>query len=411
MSSVPAPQPANTHANTHAIARQAILTDRRAVFGYELLNRAMAPHAHTAHSDAKFLFNAMTDGEIQPGSKFFFINCTHDTLAGGHLDLVNPEHIVLEIPPLPHAQTDEIQNHLPVLQQLQQRGFALSFDHSVLDAPHRSWLPLASYIKFDMLMLNANELAMYVHLAQLQTKAQLIAQKVESEPQFSQASTLGIKLFQGHWFAKPTLLEGHSIRPAQAAILQLIDLVRRQASTNEIEAVLKRDPSLSFNLLRFINSAGFGARAPVSSFKHAVMLLGLQRLFKWAALLMTTSQMGSVPAAVGTAAVVRGRLMELLCAEVLPPEERDNAFVVGVFSLLDTMLGVSMETALSTVSLPESVNAALLDREGPYLELTIACESEDSEGFAKRVLDLELTAQQVNWAHLQALDWAETLSA
>ena len=399
---------------SHAIARQAILTDRRAVFGYELLNRAIAPYAHTAYSDAKFLFNAMTDGEIQPGSKTFFINCTHDTLAGGHLDLVSPEHIVLEIPPLPNPQADDAQNHLPALQAMRDRGFALSFDHHVLDEAHRSWLPLASYIKFDMLALAPNSMAMYVHLAQLQSKAQLIAQKVESEAQFAQASNLGIQLFQGHWFAKPVLLEGHSIRPGQAAILQLIDLVRRQASTDAIEAVLKHDPSLSFNLLRFINSAGFGARAPVTSFKHAVMLLGLQRLFRWAALLMTTSQMGHVPPAVGTAAVVRGRLMELLCAEALPADERDNAFVVGVFSLLDTMLGVSMETALSTVSLPDSVTQALLDREGPlapYLELTIACESEDSEGFAQRVQELSLTAQQVNWAHLQALDWAETLSA
>jgi EAL and modified HD-GYP domain-containing signal transduction protein len=143
------------------------------------------------------------------------------------------------------------------------------------------------------------------------------------------------------------------------------------------------------------------------------MLLGLQRLFKWAALLMTTSQMGGTPSAVGATAVVRGRLMELLVGENLPAEDCDNAFVVGVFSLLDTMLGVSMESALSSVSLPETVTQALLHRTGPlapYLNLTIACESGDDAGFAKQVTELALTSNQVNWAHLQALAWAETLT-
>ena len=96
----------------------------------------------------------------------------------------------------------------------------------------------------------------------------------------------------------------------------LINLVRQQASTSDIEAVLKHDPSLSYNLLRFINSAGFGLQTQITSFKHAVMLLGLNRLFKWAVLLMTTSQRVDAPSAIGSTAVVRGRLMELLATEL-----------------------------------------------------------------------------------------------
>jgi EAL and modified HD-GYP domain-containing signal transduction protein len=153
-------------------------------------------------------------------------------------------------------------------------------------------------------------------------------------------------------------------------------------------------------------------RSEVTSFKHAVMLLGLNRLFKWAALLLTTSHAGDMPPAVGTTAVARGRLMELLATELLPPEECDNAFVVGVFSLLDTMLGLSMEVALATVSLPESVTQALLQRQGPlapFLELTIACETGDDEAFGRCATQLGLDNNQVNWAHVQALAWAETM--
>ncbi|MDU7589285.1 MAG: HDOD domain-containing protein, partial [Acidovorax sp.] len=197
-------------------------------------------------------------------------------------------------------------------------------------------------------------------------------------------------------------------------IIQLINLVRQQASTGEIEELLKKDPTLSFNLLRFINSSGFGLSCEVTSFRHAVMILGLKKLFRWAALLMTTSRASGSPPAVGQTAVVRGRLMELLAAELLPPEECDNAFVVGVFSLLDAMLGVPLEHALETVALPQPVLDALLHNKGvfaPFLELTKACESGDDEAFARTAEALHLSNRQVNWAHLQALAWAESLTA
>jgi c-di-GMP-related signal transduction protein len=250
-----------------------------------------------------------------------------------------------------------------------------------------------------------------VKLAQARTPARLIAEKVETTQQHDMLKALGITLFQGYWFAKPVLVEGQTIRPAQATILQLINLVRSQASTQEIEEVLKRDPTLSFNLLRFINSAGFGLRTEVTSFKHAVMLLGLKKLFKWAALLLTTSQ-GDTPPAVGSTAVVRGRLMELLCADLVGQDEADNAFVVGVFSLLDTLLGMPLPAALATLTLPTSVTDALLYGTGPlapFLALAQACETGDDEVFAKTTQQLGLQSNQVNWAHLQALAWAETL--
>ena len=106
--------------------------------------------------------------------------------------------------------------------------------------------------------------------------------------------------------------------------------------------------------------------------------------------------------------------MELLAAELLPPEECDNAFVVGVFSMLDTMLGVPMERALESVALPESVVEALLHNKGvfaPFLELTRACESGDDAAFARTADALHLSNHQINMAHMNALIWAESLNA
>ena len=397
-----------------AIARQAIVDKSGGVFGYELFDRSVTALPHSAASDAQLLFNVLShaDNGALIDNRKMFINCTHASLAGAHLDLVQPERIVLEVPPATDDSPEDIGDRLPTLQDVRRRGFHLAFKENILDPVYESWLPLASYIKIDMMLVPASQLAGLVMRARKVSGAQLIAEKVETAEQHRMLTELGVTLFQGYWFAKPVLVTGQTIRPSQAVIIQLINVVRKQATTAEIEEILKRDASLSFNLLRFINSSGFGLSCEITSFRHAVMILGLKKLFRWAALLLTTSRVGGVPAAVGMTAIVRGRLMELLAAELLPPEECDNAFVVGVFSLLDTMLGMPMDKALEAISLPESVVSALLLRRGvlaPFLELTIACETADDEAFARTATELSLSNRQVNWAHLQALAWAEAL--
>lgn len=397
------------------IARQAIVDAKRVVVGYELFDRSTAHDAHTAASDAALLFNALSYGgaEALVGKLTVFINCTHESLAGGHLELVHPDKVVLEVPTLPEGATPEaIDACVGTFEGLKTRGFKLAFDQQVLRRPYAGWLPMASYIKFDMSAFKPELAAPLVQFARNYSQAELVAEKVETAEQFQRMADLGVKLFQGYWFAKPSMVQAKTVRPSQAIIIQLINLVRRQASSAEIEDLLKKDPTLSFNLLRFINSSGFGLQCEITSFRHAVMILGLKKLFRWAALLLTTSRAGGSPPAVGTMAVVRGRLMELLAQELLPQEECDNAFVVGVFSMLDTMLGMPLESALSSVALPESVVDALLHNRGvfaPFLALTKACESGDEAAFAYNAGQLQLSNHQVNWAHLQALAWAESL--
>lgn len=398
------------------IARQPILDAKRAIFGYELFDRSLNGQSFSAASDAALLFNLLSnaDSEVLSGSNVIFINCTHQTLAGGHLELIEPERVVLEVPPLPQdkASPEDIETYCQTLVTVHKRGFRLAFDDAVLAPDYASWLALAAFVKLDMAKLSPELFAKAVTHASRNTPARLVAEKVETVAQFEMATKLGCSLFQGYWFAKPTLIHGQAIRPAQAAIIQLINLVRKQASTADIEEVFKRDPTLSYNLLRFINSAGFGLSCEITSFRHAVMLLGLKKLFRWAALLMTTSQAGGSSPAVGHAAIVRGRLMELLAAELLPEEECDNAFVVGIFSLLDTMVGLPLAQVIDTISLPQSVTDALLHGTGllaPFLKLTLACENVDDAAFAETTEALQLTDHQVNWAHLQALAWAESV--
>lgn len=398
-----------------SIARQAIVDEHRSVFGYELFDRAYAVGTHTAATDAALLFNVLSlvDTEALMGKKTVFVNCTHDSLGDGHLELVQADRVVLEVPPVEGHVSERIAALVPTLAALRQSGFRLAFGHFAMSRAYESWLPFAAFVKLDMTQIKPELLEPLVRFAQQRTKVQLVAEKVETAEQYQRMAALGVKLFQGHWFATPALIKTHAVRPSQATILQLINLVRKQAEVAEIEELLKRDPALSFTLLRYINSSGFGLSCEVTSFRHAVMILGMKKLFRWAALLMTTSRAGEVPAAVGSTAVVRGRLMELLSAELLPPEECDNAFVVGVFSLLDTMLGIPLKEALASIALPDSIVDALLHRTGvfaPFLALTEACESGDEEAFRRAANELQLSNQQVNWAHLQALNWAETLT-
>jgi EAL and modified HD-GYP domain-containing signal transduction protein len=396
------------------IARQAIVNAQQVVVGYELFNRSRSGAAHTAATDVILVFTALSHAGTEElvGKKLIFVNCTHESLSGGHLELVDPDKVVLEIPPLGHAASEEVATRLPILTELRDRGFHLAFNHTVLESAYAPWLPLADYIKLDLSVLAPDQLAVLISYAGRHSQAELIAEKVETAQQYDMVSSQGVQMFQGYWFARPALVEAKLLTPSQASIIELINQVRKQASTDDIEETLKKDAGLAFNLMRLINSAGFGLSREVSSFRQAVMLMGLKKLFRWAALLLTASRTSGTPSSVGQTAVVRGRLMELLALETLPPEEADQAFVVGIFSLLDVMLSMPMESALGLLNVPEPVAAALLRREGflgDLLTLAEACESSDDVVFNRTAGLLHLSSQQINLAHLQALAWADQL--
>lgn len=396
------------------IARQAIVNSQQAVVGYELFNRSRTGPGHTAATDVALVFTALSHAGAEDlvGSTLIFVNCTHESLSGGHLELIDPDKVVLEIPPLGHAATEEVSARYPMLAALRERGFHLAFNHTILQSAYAAWLPLADYIKLDLSVLAPDQLAVLISYAGRHTQAELVAEKVETAQQYDMASSQGIDLFQGYWFAKPSLVQTRLVSPSQAAILELISLVRKQASTEEIEEVLKKDAGLAFNLMRLINSSGFGLTREITSFRQAVMLLGLKKLFRWGALLLTLSRNGGPPPSVGSTAVVRGRLMELLALEIFDQELADEAFVVGIFSLLDAMLGMPMESALHLITVPEPVSNALLRREGPLgalLQLAQACENSDEVTFETAAAALSLSSAQINGAHLKALAWADRI--
>jgi c-di-GMP-related signal transduction protein len=151
------------------------------------------------------------------------------------------------------------------------------------------------------------------------------------------------------------------MNPAQTIILQLMQMVQNNEDVPKLEAVLKRDPALIYKLLRFINSAGFGAGREIESLRQAIAMLGYAPLYRWLVLLLATASSSGYSPVLMETAVVRARLCELLGQKFLPRAEGEYLFVAGMFSLLDRLLGLPMKEVLDTIQLPDEVVRALAD--------------------------------------------------
>jgi len=397
------------------IARQPIVDPHGTVWAYELFDRSTEAGTRDTGSDISLLFNAMADSSNALGidSKTIFINRTHQSLTQGHLDIVRPEKVVIEVGPVARHDPQGIDHLQATLAELRRNGYRLAFNHTVLAPVYKTWQDLADFVKLDMMAIRPEMLKPMVAAVRARTKARIVAEKVETAESLAAAANQGIDLFQGYWVGHPQVTKVKVVAPAHANVLQLFSLVRKQGEMEDIEALLKRDAVLGFNLLRMINSAGFGLAQKVTSFRHAVMLLGMQRLARWTALLLASSRSQEAVSVVGTTAVVRGRMMELLGTGHLDATEVDQAFMVGIFSMLDEMLAVDMPTALAMLDLSPQVSNAILNKTGTLgrmLALTESAESGDETTFAAAALELGFTSHHINSAHLEALVWTDSLA-
>lgn len=201
----------------------------------------------------------------------------------------------------------------------------------------------------------------------------------------------------------------------QTDLRVIADLIRRvdaQEPIENIELSLKRDPSLAFKLLRYINSPAFGLRVEISSFRHAVMMLGYQRLKRWLALLLSTASQDANMKPVMFAAVRRGLLMEELVRSSGDEEMRNEMFICGVFSLLDRMSKQPFSELLNNIPVAERVFDALVNESGPYqpyLTLVRAVEDESLYDFRAAADALMMSVSEINRAILTALTAASQI--
>lgn len=195
-------------------------------------------------------------------------------------------------------------------------------------------------------------------------------------------------------------------------VMELIQGVDRELPVTRLDAVLKRDPTLAFRLLRYLNSPAFGLSAEISSFSHAIMMLGYQRLKRWLALLLATSSKSANAKPLMHAAVRRGLMLEALAHSNSDDEMRGEMYFCGVFSLLDRLLQQPFAELLPNLPVPERVRQTLLGAGGPYepyLDLVRAVEQESLFDIRECADKLLLAPAEVNRALLVALRGARQL--
>lgn len=396
------------------IGRQPIVDAQQKIIGYELLFRSNAEDnaAHFADdfsAGAQVLVNTLSNmgTEWLMGDKLAFINVTQAMLTSEFMELLPAKRIVLELMG-DFRPSDALLERMRGLKEL---GFNFALHTAQLGEAHTQVADLGSYAKVDLLATATEGLpALLATIKRFGLKA--IAEKVETLAAFKRCKELKFDYFQGYYFAHPEILTAKVINPSQALVLDILNKVRNNNDIAEIEKGFKRDVALSFKLLRYINSVGFGLSCEIQSIRHALSILGYQQLYRWLTLLIVTTNENATPPALMKTAITRGRLTELLGYTLVDRSERDNLFIVGIFSLLDAMLEMPMEKVLEKLTLPDNISEALLKRDGiygPFLALAEACESADIARIVELATALTLEPTTVNEAHLKALAWVEEL--
>jgi EAL and modified HD-GYP domain-containing signal transduction protein len=345
----------------------------------------------------------------QAGSGLFFIEIQAAALSADNLLHLDPATTVLMFNQAELACQEGIQ----LAMSLHAQGFGLALCHPdvALFDSNDGLLSLMTHVTVDLANPDLARIASLAALAQ--PALELMVSKVSDWNEFDSCAALGLAGFFGNLCASPRSLPRIAEMGSQTVlILQLMKMVQECANIRELEKVLQRDAMLSYQLLRYINSAGFGLQIEIESLRHAITMLGYLPLYRWLALLLATTSTAGSSRALLQAAIVRGRFVELLGMGLLPASEAGNLFVVGLFSLLDQLLGIPMEQLMRQVSLSDAIVQALLHRGdiyGPLLALAEACEGESS--CASALADaLFMTPSQVNKAHGSAMVWAQDLN-
>jgi EAL and modified HD-GYP domain-containing signal transduction protein len=355
--------------------------------------------------DAADTLSALTQYWPQ-GEKLVFINCGNMSCDSVLLDWPAPENVTLEV----HSASllDPDAGEFRAALQAGQGSLCLVHDVQAQAA-------LATGVRFRFIALDAQHSTpaqLRMLASTMQPYGIAVALNVYDGASFQACLDAGVNAAATWFFKRPTKAPAKTLNPGQAQIVRVLNLVRKNADVKEIETALKHDVALSYKLLRYINSAGFGLSCEIQSFRHAVSILGYNKLNKWLSLLLATASKDPMAPALMHTALTRAHLMEVLAHDLVDRQEYDNLFITGAFSMLDALLGVPMDKVLESMSLPESICDALLGHGGvygPFLDLAIVSEGEDGKAIAAQAGMLGLSAEQFNRAQMQALAFADTM--
>jgi EAL and modified HD-GYP domain-containing signal transduction protein len=402
------------------LARQPILDRDENLVAYELLFRsAEAGPANVTddlYATASVISHAAELGiENVIGASRGFVNVDAMALMSDIVWFLPKDRVVLEILETVRA-TDEL---VVRVKELAEAGYVFALDDVIADSYDiKRLLPFVQIIKLDLGGTDDADLAGLSARFKAEDK-KLLAEKVENLSQFQTCLRLGFDYFQGYYFARPDVLTGKKLSPSQMVIMQLMTEVASNADLAEIEYSIKKDASLSFTLLRLVNSRSGSTTRRIDSIAQALNVLGRSRLQRWLQILLYAKpgKASSAASPLLMLATTRGKLLELM-AEKIQPDDRNMAdigFTVGIMSLMDTLFGLPMTKILEQIKVADDVRKALLFREGVFGDMLTLVEHVENIKEAgplpvALLKKLRLSAEQFYALQLAAFEWSDSVS-
>ena len=390
------------------VARQPIMDLRSRVHGYELLFRA-GPEA-VFRGDGNLATRTMLDNTVIYGLERLtgglpaFVNCTRESLTEDLVHILPPGMTVLEI----LENIEPTPDLIATCRKLKASGFRLALDDFTWKPNLEPLVELADYIKVDFAQTGAQERQSLLRRLSVVTVA-LVAEKIETQQQFRQACLEGFTLFQGFYFCRPMLLENRKVPVNRLSHIEILQLLRDDPiDLRKLTRLVKRDASLTYRLLRLVNSAMYAMRQEIRSIHSALVAVGEETFRRIATLAITSELNAGRPPEILRMAFVRGRFCELaagLCA--LDPTEQ---YLLGLMSLLPAMLRLPMEELAPALPLRDEIRQALQGAANPERSLLqwLECHEHGDWALCDVVVEAnELNEDQVIRCYVEAVAWAE----
>ena len=395
------------------VARQPILAGNEQVFGYELLFRdGVADYFRSTDADAasrSTLDTSLLMGlDILCDGRKAFINCTTDTLLKDYITLLPASQVVVEI--LESVVVDDRVKAACV--RLKEGGYTIALDDFVADDPRTELTAFADFIKVDLQATSAQDRAAIVkHFGS--PRCRILAEKVETREEFHECKKAGFTYFQGYFFRKPEVLHAREIPKNQVNYLRLLQAISHdEVEAKEIEDIIKGEASLCYRLLRYLNSAAFSFAAEIHSVRHGLAILGEREVRRWVRLVATLGAGQNKPSDLVLSALVRARYCELLATKV--PHGESDLFLVGLLSLMDSILQIPMGVVLEGINLDRETRAVLLGQKSPLApiyQLMLSQEAADWPKVSELCAQLRLPESLATTCHWQAMQWAREMTA
>lgn len=404
----PAPKP-----GTQFVARQPILTTDEKVFGYELLFRD-GVEDFFRHSDRDAASRSTLNTSVLLGldvlcdGRRAFVNCTRDILLKDYVTLLPSGQTVVEI--LENVPPDDLV--VAACHRLKEAGYMIALDDFVVNDPRESLTDLADIIKVDLRVTSAADAAAMVKRYG-PWRCRMLAEKVETREEFTAAKKAGFLYFQGYFFRRPEILTAHEIPANRLNYLRMLTAVsQRELDVREIENLVKSEASLCYRLLRYLNSAAFGFAAEIHSVRHALSILGEREVRRWIRIVASLGAGQDKASDLVLAALVRARFCELLSPKIQHGDS--DLFLMGMLSLMDTILEIPMRQVLDNVPIDQESKAVLLggaSRLRPFYQLMLAQESGEWKAVSELTTQLQLNESDVSESYWQAMRWAREVNS